>query len=178
MILESANGGIGSHPDSNGVVSSPLRISPSNGSGVIARAANDIWIETPQNLAVDTMFSRNNIRLDAAGSILDFHNGESSITPDNNLRSRNLSLSAKTGSIGTWSNPLDAGVNPDGLISASASTSGQGVYLNGPLGESFNIGSVTSGDAVSLSSATRMMIDGAVTGPGAISLVSGGQRCV
>ena len=41
------------------------------------------------------------------------------------------------------------------------------------MGEFFNIANVTSGDAVALSSATFMFIDGRVTGPGPISLVSG-----
>ncbi|MBU0750688.1 MAG: hypothetical protein KJ787_00105 [Gammaproteobacteria bacterium] len=174
MILEAANGGIGSVPDGNGAVASPLRISPAVNAGVIARAANDIWIEAPNDLAVDTMFSRGNLRLDAGGSILDFHGGESSIAPDNNLRSNSMWLTALAGTIGAPGNPLDAGVNPDGFITATASTFGNGVYLNGPSGENFNIGSVTSGDAVALSSATGMQIDGAVTGPGPISLVAGG----
>ena len=173
MILEAANGGIGSIPDASGAVSAPLRVSPASGAGVIARAASDIWIETPQDLAADTVYSRGNLRLEAGGSILDFHSAESAITPDNNLRAGNMTLRALTGTIGTPGNPLDAGVNPDGLITAAA-TIGKGVYLNGPSGESFNIGSVTSGDAVSLSSATSMKIDGPVTAPGPIGLVSGG----
>jgi hypothetical protein len=41
------------------------------------------------------------------------------------------------------------------------------------MGEFFNIANVTSGDAVALSSATFMFIDGRVTGPGPISLVAG-----
>ena len=167
MILEAANGGIGA-------ANAPMRINASSSAGVIARAAGDIWIDAAQDLAVDTMFSRGDIRLGAVGSILDFHSGESSVTPDNNLRGNNIWLAAQTGSIGTPGNPLDAGVNPDGLITASASTFGKGVYLNGPAGESFNIGSVISGDAVWLSSATGMKIAGPVAGPGAISLVSGG----
>lgn len=175
MILESATGGIGSAPDVNGAVNTPLRVTPAGGAGVIARAANDIWIETTQDLAVDTMFSRGDVRLDAAGSILDFHATESAISPEINLRARNTTLNAAGGSIGASGNPLDVGVNPDGGITATAATPGQGVYLNGPAGESFNIGAVTSGDAIALSSATGMTIDGLVEGPGAIQLSAGGE---
>ena len=174
IILEAANGGIGSVPDANGAVSTPLRVSAASGSGVIARAASDIWIDSPQDIALDTVFSRGNLRVDAQGSILDFHTGESSVTPDLNLRSRNLTLTATGGSIGSFANPLDVSVNPDGFITATTTTTGRGVYLNGPAGENFNIGAVTSGDAVSLSSALDMKIDGPVTGPGPFSLVAGG----
>jgi len=172
VILEAANGGIGSIPDVDGAVNIPLRL---NASGdLIARAANDIWIEAEGDLKVDTIYTRNDLQLEAQGSILDAHVGESPIKPDNNLRARNITLRATSGSIGTSTNSLDAGVNADGEITATAATTGEGVYLNGPSGEYFNIGSVTSGDAVSLNSATGMKIDGDVTGPGPISLVAGG----
>ncbi|MCY7306706.1 MAG: hypothetical protein LH632_11260 [Rhodoferax sp.] len=176
IILEAANGGIGSLPDATtGAVSTPLRISPTAGSGVIARAANDIWLLGTQDLLLDTVFTRGNLRVDAQRSILDFHTAELSITPELNLRSANMALTANTGSIGTFANPLDVGVNATGFISATTATIGQGVYLNGPAGERFNIAAVTSGDAVGLSSATAMVIDGPVTGPGPFSLVAGGQ---
>ncbi len=182
LILEAANGGIGSSPVppatpdgfSTGEVTSMLRIQPANGAGVIARAASDIWIEAPADLSVDTMFSRTDIRLDVVGSILNFHAGESMIAPTINLRSNSLRLTSQTGAIGSLLNPLDVGVNPRGQITALASTFGRGVYLNGPSEENFNIGSVLSGDAVNLSSASTMRIDGLVSGPGPISLVSGG----
>lgn len=174
IILEAANGGIGSLPDANGAVSTPLRVSQTAGSGLIGRAANDIWIESDGSLVADTLFSRGDMRLGAAGSILDFHAGESSVTPENNLLARNLFLTAQAGSIGTAANYLDAGVDRDGAITATALAVGKGVFLNGPAGEYFNIGSVVSGDAAYLSSATAMKLDGQVTAPGPISLVSGG----
>src|SRR5690606_4684192 len=59
LILESANGGIGATPDPvAGALSSPLRISLNPDASLIARAAGDIWIETPQGLTVDTVYSR------------------------------------------------------------------------------------------------------------------------
>lgn len=166
LVLEAAYGGIGSIPDG------PLLVSPTTGAGLTARAENDIWIEATQDIEVDTVFSRYNIRLGAVGSILDFHN-ETLSSPDNNLRGRNIALTSQSGSIGSLVNPLDAGIDPNGSITATASSFGQGVYLNGPTGEIFNIGSVSSGDAVVLSAASGMKIGGSVTGPGPISLFSG-----
>ncbi|MFZ2267304.1 MAG: leukotoxin LktA family filamentous adhesin [Azonexus sp.] len=175
LILEAANGGIGSLPDAEGAVSLPLRLDLASGASVISRAADDIWIVSADDLSVDTAFSRKDIRLEAEGSILDAHTGESTLTPDNNLRARNLWLTARSGSIGAPDNALDAGVNADGQIHATASTIGQGIYLNGPFGEYFNIAYALSGDALELSSATSMKITGTVSAPGPISLVSGGQ---
>jgi hypothetical protein len=174
LILEAGNGGIGAIPDGSGAVYSPLWITLLNGGGVTARSANDMWLESMGDLSVDTLFSRGDIRLGAEGSIFDFHGGESSLAPYNNLLGRNAWLTARNGSIGTWSNSFDIGVNPNGLIRAYANASGMDVYLNGPAGESFNIGEVTSGDAISLSSANAMKIDGSVSSPGPITLSSGG----
>ena len=175
MILESANGGIGSIPDpTTGALSSALRISPLAGSSLIARAAGDIWVETPGDLTVDTIYSRSNVKLDSVGSILDMP-GDSTITPAVNIRSNNVSLTARTGSIGEDDNALDVGVNNDGTIDATTETAGKGIYLNGPTGEHFNVGSSTSGGSTRLSASESVKISGAVTGPGNISLVSGGD---
>ena len=174
IILESANGGIGAIPDpTTGLLSSPLVINHGVNSSLIARAAGDIWIQTPQGLTVDTIFSRNNVKLDAVGSILDMP-GDSITTPQLNIRSNNITLVSRTGSIGEDDNALDVGVNPDGRVDATATTAGEGIYLHGPTGENFNIGSSTSGGATELSAANNMTIDGSVTGPDRVSLVSGG----
>jgi filamentous hemagglutinin family protein len=172
VILEAANGGIGSLPDADGNIDTPLRVDADD--ELIARAAQDIWIESPADLDLDTVYSRNDVRLAAQGSIGDAHASESAITPEINVRARNTDLTAVTGSIGAPDNALDMGVNRDGAISAAAATFGQGVYLNGPAGEYFNIGSVISGDALSLSCATDMKIDGLVRGSGAFTLSAGG----
>ena len=172
IILEAANGGIGSLPDADGNVDTPLRVDTDD--QLIARAAQDIWIESSADLKLDTVYSRNDVRFAAQGSISDTHASESAITPEINVRARNIDLTAVTGSIGAPDNALDMGVNRDGAVSAAAATFGQGVYLNGPAGEYFNIGSVISGDALSLSSATDMKIDGLVRGPGAFTLSAGG----
>ncbi|MBW8315128.1 MAG: hypothetical protein K0M73_09620, partial [Hydrogenophaga sp.] len=91
-----------------------------------------------------------------------------------NIRSNNVTLVSRTGSIGEEDNALDVGVNPDGHVVATADTVGQGIYLNGPSGEHFNVGASTSGGATVLSAAESMKVDGNVTGLGSISLVSGG----
>ncbi len=173
VILEAANGGIGSLPDADGKVDTPLRVDADD--ELIARAAQDIWIESPADLKLDTVYSRTDVRLNAQGSIIDAQASESSITPEINVRARNIDLNAVTGSIGAPTNSLDVGVNRDGNVSASAATGGQGVYLNGPTGEYFKIASVISGDALSLSSSTDMTIDGLVSGPGAFALSAGGK---
>lgn len=170
IILEAASGGIG-EIDSEGEVSGALLVEVDD--ELIARAAADIWIEATGDLKVDTVYSRADLRLDAQGSILDAHTAEPALMPqiaDINLRARNIELSSVTGSIGEQGNELDVGVNRDGFVSASAPTFGKGVYLNAPGGEYFNIGTVVSGDAVTLRSATDMKIDGAVTGPGPFTI--------
>lgn len=171
LILEAANGGIGSLPDYEGNVNSPFRVDITG--ALTGRAANDIWIEAEDDLIVDTIYSRGDLRLDAGGSIVDAHAGESAAAPEINLRARSISLTSAAGSIGELTNPLDMGVDRNYFINASAGTAGQGIHLNGTAGEYFNIGSIFSGDAVSLSSATDMVIDGAVTGAGPFTLTAG-----
>ena len=174
MIFEAANGGIGSVPSQTpGALSTPLRIKAAADAGVTARASSDIWISAAEDLNIDTLFSRSNINLDSVGSILDIGSGVSSGSPKLNIRSNNLTLKAETGSIGSLVNPLAVSVNRDGRIAAAAPATGQGIYLHGPVGENFNIGSAISGGAISLSSANVMLIDGEVKGLGPISLSAG-----
>ena len=177
LILEAAGGGIGGETDADGNVAGALVIDIDG--QLIARAAQDVWIEAKGDLKADTAYSRMDMRLDAQGSILDAHTGEqdpnksldsSKHAPEINLRARNLVLNSATGSVGEYENELDVGVNRDGFISVSVPTLGKGVYLNAPSGEYFNIGTITSGDAVTLRSATDMTIDGAVTGPGPFTM--------
>jgi filamentous hemagglutinin family protein len=180
LILEAANGGIGYIPADgiNPAVSSPLQLNLRSGAQLIARAASDVDVVQSGDLNLDTVYSRANIRLTAGGSILDADTGS-----ELNVLADNITLTATAGSIGTSGNPLDAGVE---LVSDAAthrtnlgrivatSGMGQSIYLNGPLGTNFNIGRVASGDAIGLSSDIDMLIDGSVSGPGAISLVAGG----
>jgi len=167
LILESASGGIGSED-------APLFINLASGAAVTARAAGDIWLGAAQDMLVDTLFSRQDIHLEALGSILDAQADGAALSPTLNILGESLWFNALTGSIGTSGNALDVGVGRDGRIYASATTVGEGVWLNGTAGEYFNIGSVASGDEAFLSSATTMTIDGGVMAPGSVSLVAGG----
>lgn len=179
LILEAASGGIGGETDADGNVTDSLVIDIDG--QLIARAAKDVWIDAEGELKADTVYSRMDMRLDAQGSILDSHVGEQDPNkpldplkhaPEINLRARNIVLNSATGSVGEYGNELDVGVNRDGFVSVSVPTFGKGVYLNAPSGEYFNIGTITSGDAVTLRSATDMTIDGAVTGPGPFTMQS------
>lgn len=146
-------------------------------------AAKDVWIEATGDLNADTVYSRADLRPGCPGlhPRCTYERAGSNVpgdlvdatkhAPEINLRARNIALNAATGS-GKATNELDVGVNRDGFVSASAPTSGlgTGVYLNAPSGEYFNVGDVASGDAVTLRSATDMIIDGAVTGPGPFAI--------
>jgi hypothetical protein len=170
LILEAANGGVGYVP-SDGIspaVSQPMRLSLLSGATLTARGAGDVDVVETGDLNVDTVFSRGKARLAAAGSILDAYDSS-----ELNVLAGSVTLTPGTGSVGTADNPLDVGVtDPLGRIVATSPV-GQGIYLNGPLGAQFNIGSILSGDAVWLSSDLGALIDGTVSGPGMITLSSG-----
>lgn len=171
VILEAANGGIGV-VNLEGEVTGAMRIDV-NGN-LIARAAGDISLDAQDDLAVDTIYARQDVTLVADGSLVDAHDGESTVVPETNIRSRSMTLTARTGSIGAMDNALDVGVNADGRVNAFATTPGQGVHLFAPAGERLNIGSIQSGDALSLGSSTDMTIDGLVSSVGPMSLTAGG----
>ncbi|MHB8787319.1 MAG: leukotoxin LktA family filamentous adhesin [Thauera sp.] len=175
LILEAASAGIGGTLDPDGLFLTPFGIQLTTpDAGLILRAGGHVWVAAESGLFVDTVFALGDARLDASGSILDFQLTEPPLAPELNLLARNVALSSRNGMIGSSSNPLDVAVSrEEGRISGSTARFGEGVYLNGPMGEFFNIANVTSGDAVALSSATFMFIDGRVTGPGPISLVAG-----
>ena len=170
LILEAANGGIGSQPDVNtGDVSTPLLVKLQNGSTLIARAKDDIWIEeTDGDLNVDTVFSRGDADLRAEGSILDGMSGN-----ELNILANTLSLTAQTGSIGELLNPLEVGVNQNGRIVADAGAGS--AYLHGPVGYHFNIGSVHASNVIGLGADTDMLIDGLVDAAGQVALAAGGD---
>ncbi len=132
LILEAADGGIGLRADpANGVGAAPMKIRLAGGSTLIARASEDIYVlEDSGDIGVDTVFSRRDVQLDAAGSILDAYPND-----DLNIRSRALDLNAG-GAIGAGANFLDVGLDarlpttpaddPTGWFSAQA---GGGMYV-------------------------------------------------
>lgn len=169
LVLEAANGGIGFIPDQgSGATLAPLRLSLAPGAALTARAAENVSIVATGDLGVDTVFSRKAVELTAGGSILDAFPGS-----ELNVLADTIALTAQNGSIGSAANPLDVGVNPTGRIFASAAPGG--VYLHGPFRASFNIGSVSAGDIVSLNADVNMLIDGSVNAPGQLGLVAGGD---
>jgi hypothetical protein len=173
LVLEAANGGIGFMPDrGSGETERALRLALAPGATIVARAAENVDLEAGGDMNVDTVFSRKQAKLAASGSVLDAH-AESPLAPELNVLGDRVELSARGGSVGTRDNPLDVGVNPTGSILASATPGG--VYLNGPIGRSFVIGSVSGGEEIRLSSAADMRIAGPVQGPGPIGLVAGGD---
>jgi hypothetical protein len=153
IILEAANGGIGSDTAS-------LLVNAASGSGVTARAKNDIWLKSLFDFNIDTMYSPNNINIDAQGSIFDFQMTEVQNSEDLNIRGNYVMLTAQNGSIGTTVNALDVSVNKDGLIHANASTLGHGVYLNGTENENFRVDSITANNEVVLTSADDIVLAG------------------
>ena len=171
-ILEAGNGGIGSATDGDGHVSTSFLVGLSNGSGLTARSAGDMWLEGSGDTWVDTLYSRGDVRLDAQGSILDFQLDGNGQPTANNILGTHVTLNA-TGAIGTWENPLDLGVRKAGFIQAS----GRGVFLNGPAGQYFTLHKVTSLGDLLLASEGDMKIDGeasATGGSGTISIAATG----
>jgi filamentous hemagglutinin family protein len=167
IILEAGTGAIGSSAAS-------LRIAPFGSSGVTARAAKGIWMDAMQDFYVDTMYSPGNIFLSSAGSLYDYHVYDTVLAPANNMLADFITLTALGGSIGTLVNPLDVGVTGRGFVTATASTPGQGVYLNGAAGENFSLGALVSGGAISLTSLDNLRLaGGTITAPGAITLTAG-----
>jgi hypothetical protein len=180
LILEAAGGGIGFVPNFNGgstPLVQPLLINLNPGAAFTARAADNISVVQTGNLNVESVFSRQDVMLTASGSITD---AVTETLPTLKILADSLTLSALNGSIGSPTNPLDVAVGPTGAITASASSTTPllgGVYLNNPVGPingNFTVASVTASDAVKLSSDLDMKIDGPVTSPGTIGLVSGG----
>lgn len=171
LVLEAAGGGIGYVPDDgvNPALVQPLRISLAAGAKLVARAADNVDIvATGGDINVDTVFSRRDVNLMAAASILDAFAGT-----ELNVLAGNMTLTALGGSIGSAANPLDVGVDATGRISAYAPNGA--IHLNGPLGASFNIAEVVAGDVARLSADVDMLIDGPVSAPGQVGLVAGGD---
>ncbi|MDR3673689.1 MAG: hypothetical protein P4L36_22790 [Holophaga sp.] len=169
LVLEAANGGIGYLPDTgSGATVEPLRIQLANGANLTARAADNInLIQNTGDLEVQTIFSRGDLQLTVShGSILDAF-----AVPQLNILADTIDLTA-AGSIGADGNSLSMGINT--ITGGITATAGGGAYINGPAGNSFTIDAITAGDAVKLTADVDMTIDGSVTAPGPIGLVTGG----
>ncbi len=168
IVLEAANGAIGS-PANN-----PLTLELRPSATITARAQNGVYLLT-QSVAgigsldanVDTIYSPNVVKLEAKGSIFNA-NGDNEL----NILGQAVLLTADTGSIGTFTNRLNVGTNPTGVITATAQFGNVDLY--GPAGVSFNIGGVTAGLSAALSAAGDATILGAVVSNGDTVLTSAG----
>ncbi|WP_158589118.1 leukotoxin LktA family filamentous adhesin [Alginatibacterium sediminis] len=98
LILESAEGAIGS-------INQAIQVqldSRSNVAPLIARAANDIWLEqVGLDLAIDTIYSREDVTINTDGSIIDAFDDQAT-----NILARQISLNSDS-SIGSFDNELD-----------------------------------------------------------------------
>ncbi|WP_217637543.1 hypothetical protein [Desulfuromusa kysingii] len=164
LILEAADGGIGSADNYMTINLTSAAFDPT----LTMRADGDIYIlESANDLYVDSIYSRHDLYLETSGSIFD----ALADSYETNIRSNSISL-ISGGSIGTFDNYLEIGLNPDGLFSAEAVT---GIYVSS-YDQPLTIGDVSSiaGD-ISLSSAYTMNLGLVSTaGDGTVTLVSTG----
>ena len=172
LILESADGSIGS-------LVSPLHIRLASGSTLTARAAGDIHlVEDGGDLKLDTLYSRRDVDLWAAGSILDAFDSD-----DTNIRARSLMLTA-VAAIGEASNFLDIGLDtrledtpesdPDGWLFAS---SGTGSFIRSAT-QPLLARSVDAGTELRLLGGAGITVDGALTSTTGIDIATGGTLAV
>ncbi len=165
LILESAKGGIGTQ-------STPVLVMLDDTAPLIARADGDIFITQLSNdLAVDTIYSRNGVTLKAPGSILDAFS-----TDEINIRAASLDMSAG-GSIGTATDFLDIGLGPrlatdtddTGYLTANAGT---GIYVRSEL-LALILHQLDAGTEVRVLGGTDVEVQGAVTAPLNVDIAAG-----
>lgn len=162
VILESAQGGIGTGANPVRIRLDPLAASP----WLVSRSAESAFIaETAGDLRLDTVFSRKDVTLSAPGSILD-----GPATDALNVSARGVTL-RPGGTIGEPTNALDVETTSDGRVDASTGA-GNSIDLAGP-SALLNLGTVDSGDALRVGALGRLGILDRVTAPGDIRLSAG-----
>ena len=174
LILEAAQGGIGAGIDPlaspAGTSYPPLQLALQSNSTLTARAQNGVNIEFTGDARIDTVYSPQDVRLTATGSLLNA-NDDLLI----NILGTKVLLDA-AGSIGTASHALNVGSNLGGGITASA---GGLINLFGAAGHQFVVSGATStSGSIKLTAALEGVIDGAVTAPGRIDLAAGTRLVV
>ncbi|WP_176250049.1 leukotoxin LktA family filamentous adhesin [Sulfitobacter sp. HGT1] len=164
LILESSQGGIGTD-------TVPVRLALNAGATTTARAQNSVNLEFANGGAIDTIYSPQNVKLNALNGSLTNANGDLLI----NILGTEVELTAANGTIGAPGNALNVGVNPKGKITANAQGS---IDLNGPSGSKFIVTEAksTNGGDITLSAAGESVIDGVVDTAGAIILTAGGRQ--
>src|SRR6185437_5337731 len=163
LILEAAQGSIGSS-------GTPLALNLGGSLTITARAQGGVYLYEDGTANIDTVYSPQDVSIDAAGSILNA-NGDLLI----NVLGTHVTLTAEAGDIGSPTSALNVGVNLGGGITADASGS---VYLYGPINSSFVVDSVTAGVDASLTAAVDGEIAGPVDAAGFIDLVAGGTLTI
>jgi filamentous hemagglutinin family protein len=165
LILESAQGGIGS--------TTPLNLALKSGATTTARAQNGVSLVFAGDGLIDTVYSPQNVTLDALTGSLVNANGDKLI----NVLGSQVMLTAANGAIGTSANSLNVGVNLGGAIKANAK---DGINLYGPLGFKFVIGEAksTAGGTIDLFAADEGIVDGEIETAGNINLTAGGRQLI
>ena len=164
LILESSQGGIGTD-----IV--PVRLTLKLGATTTARAQNTVNLKFANGGAIDTIYSPQNVKLDALNGSLTNANDDLLI----NILGTEVELTAAKGTIGAPGNALNVGVNLKGKITANAQGS---IDLRGPLGSKFIVTEAksTNGGDTTLSAAGESIIDGDVDTAGAIILTAGERQ--
>lgn len=169
LILEAAQGGIAVGTDPVTLTAyNPLSLSLRTGATLTARAQTGININMTGDALIDTIYSRQDIALSAAGSILN--------TNDDllvNVLGDNVTLTARTGSIGSITRALNVNSGSAGGISAQAAGA---VNLYGPSLNPFIIKSAVAGTSIKLDSGFDSIINGPVTATGTINFIAGGRQ--
>ena len=164
LILEASQGGIGTD-------SVPVKLDLKSGATTTARAQNTVNLEFANGGSIDTVYSPQNVKLNAVSGSLANANGDLLI----NILGQNVELIADNGSIGALGNALNVGVSLDGTITSNAQGS---IDLRGPLGARFNVSEAksTAGGTITLSAAGESFVDGVVDTAGEIVLSPGGRQ--
>ena len=153
LILEAAQGSVGSAPAHDGTASAALVINPNAGATVSARAGQGIDLFSQNRLNIDTVYSPGNITL---GALDDLTNANNDLLI--NVLGTDVRLTSGSGSIGAVPDRLNVGVNLGGAVYAIAA---RAVDLYGADADNFIVGSISAGTTVDLSAS----LDGTIAGP-------------
>ena len=163
LVLEAAYGAIVN------AGAEPVRLDLLPGATLTARAEDAIdLVETSGDLNVSTVFSTQDVKLATTQGAIS--NGFQPFAL--NVLAGTVELNATGGSIGATGRALDVATNLDGGVTADASGA---VTLYSPAGNPFHVAEISSGDAVQLTSAGTLSVEGAVSAVGAIGLVAGAE---
>lgn len=163
-ILEAAGTDIGTSAN-------PLVLGLYANAKLTSRCGEDTYIkESLRDLNIDAVYAPGHVYLYTSGSIYDAFND--ALT---NIRSNTMELRAPNGSIGTYANWLDIGVNTAGWVKAYANTAaGAGnIYLYSPTYK-MTVSDLSAGGDIILSSVKELILTGAITFPVNLTLDSTG----